>query len=287
MSNLSYRLTLKFVLSVAGIILIGAFPDLFSGVQLDFSGYFLSLESLFSSIIHPNGLDYIISGVKRPLFPKILEPWSYSIILLFSAFFIAFAVSLATTYFTMLLSEKTRDKIKFVLFSLESVPDVLIIEIFTLIVIGLYKETGFLFLNIATYGAAKAYTLPIIVLAVLPTILLYRTMILGFEEETNQPYVDLARSKGLGIHHLLVSHIFRNALIHIFQHSKFTIWFMLSNLLVVEYIFNIHGLLYFMFMQNSAEVFTIGLFLLFLPIFVLFSIGQVFIERIIGRDAEI
>lgn len=278
MGNLLYRLGLRFVLTAVGLVLIGALPALFDGISLDFSGYVSTLKSIFSSIIHPDSLVYSIRGVARPLFPKILEPWQYSMTLLFIAFFAAFIVALAATYFTMLLPKKFREKIKFALFTIESLPDVLIIAIFILLIITLYRHTHFLLFNIATIGEDKAYTLPIIVLAILPAVLLYRTMILDFEEEMTQPYVELATAKGMEARYVLLVHVLRNAFISIFLHSKFILWFMLSNLLVVEYVFNIHGLMYFMFTLYSPEVLTTGLFLLFLPLYLMFAIGQSVIE---------
>jgi peptide/nickel transport system permease protein len=242
---------------------------------------------LISDLAHPSRLVYVIHDVARPLFPKIWGPWSYTMTILLLTFMLSLLIALFLTYFTMKLSGKTRDRIKFILFSLESIPDVLIISIFSLSVIWLFKHTGTLLLNVATYGEDKAYFLPIMVLGTLPTLLLYKMMILRFEHEEAEPYVELAKSKGLPGNYLLLVHILRNAMIGIFQHAKFILWFMLSNLLLVEYIFNIHGLLYFMLTKYSPQVLAVGISLTFLPLYLILSCGQIFIERLTGEVIEL
>lgn len=293
MGALYYRLSLKFVLTVIGIILAGALPALFSETELDFPGYISTIGSILSGIAHPDTLTYVLHPTGPPderafsLFPKILEPWRYSMTLLFASFFLAFLISLTMAYFTMLLSDKARRRIKFILFSFESVPDVLIIGIFSIVVIYIYEQTHILFFNIVNYGEDHAYTLPIIILTILPALLIYRTMILDFEEQMSEPYVDFAKTKGLETRQILFIHVFRNAFISIFQHSKFILWVMLSNLLLIEYVFNIHGLLFFIFNYFSPEALTVGLFLIFCPLFALQAITQLIMEKSIQEQVEV
>lgn len=284
MGNLLYRISLKFVLTTIGILLVGSLPSLFNKIYLDFPHYLSTMKSLITDIFHPQSFVYVIFGVARPLFPKIWYSWQYSMTLLFISFFIAFVIALILTYYTMRLPKKARSKIKFVVFTLQSIPDILIIALFLIGVVWLYTHTHILFLNVATYGSDKAYTLPIIVLFILPSLLLYQTMIHCFEDEENEPYVELARSKGLKERYVLITHILRNALISISQNAQFILSFMLSNLLLVEYIFNIHGILYFMLVHYSSQVLTVGLFLTFCPLYLLLSIGQFIIERSTAKE---
>src|SRR5699024_11723242 len=81
-------------------------------------------------------------------------------------------------------------------------------------------------------------------------------------DELNKSYVDLAKSRGLNDSELLFNHVLRNAIISIFAHSKSILWFMLSNLLLIEYVFNLAGLMRFMFDFYSPEVLTVGLLLI-------------------------
>src|SRR5699024_1662169 len=100
-------------------------------------------------------------------------------------------------------------------------------------------------------------------------------------------YVELARGKGLRTSTILLKHILRNAFIRIFIDSKFVLWFMLSNLFMVEYLLNVRGLIAFMFHHPSLTVFTVGLLMIFIPIFLLLAIGQVIIEKITAQEVEL
>lgn len=281
-----YKLSLKFVLIVIGLLLIGSGPSLFNGITLNISVYFQSIGYVLQDLIHPLSLTYNPVGIERPLLPILIQSWKTSMLLLLPSFVIALAISLILTYITMLLPHKIRRGIKFVLFILESIPDVMVIGIFQLTVIWIYQKTGILFFNIATYGEENAIWLPIIALTLLPIVLFYRMMVLDAESEAMKSYVELAKSKGLKSHKILIIHISRNALISIFSHSKLNFWFMLSNLLVVEFLFNINGLLSFLMDNIKPLFFTMGLFMLFLPIFLILSFGQLFIEWVTRQKVE-
>ncbi|GAA0606095.1 ABC transporter permease subunit [Virgibacillus siamensis] len=286
MANLVYRILLKFVLTAIGILLVGALPALFQGIRLDFSNYFSSIAGIFAGILNPEEMTYRILNNEYPLFPRIFEVWAYSMTLLFIAFFIALGIALILTFFTVKLPKKIKEKVKFVLFATESIPDILVVALFIFFVITIYQQTGILFFNVAVYDE-NIYVLPITALTILPTVLLFRAMVLEFEEEEGKQYVDVARSKGIKAQKLMVSHILRNTLISIFQNAKYILWFMLSNLLVIEYAFNLHGILDFMFMRYSPEVLTVGLFLIFSVIFFVLSVFQVIIEKVVMQEAEI
>lgn len=286
MAQTVFRLSLKFVLICLGLLLIGSVPALFNGMTPDFPLYFQTIVDVLKNLVHPLSLTYNLQGTFRPVLPVLYDAWKTSMILLLPSFFIALAVSLLLTYLTMLLPNKTRRPIKFVLFVLESLPDVLVIGLFQLAVIWIYQKTGILFFKIASFGDVNAYALPIIALSLLPIVLFYRMMVLDAENESQKPYVELAQSKGLKKQKILIVHISRNALISIFSHSKLNLWFMLSNLLIVEFLFNISGILSFLMTYMEPLFFTIGLFMVFVPIFLIFSLGQLLIEFFTRQKVE-
>jgi len=287
MKKLYSRIMLKFFLTVIGIVLISAVPALLDGMRLDFLSYISSIGTLFSNLFNPDALVYFASDRENPLFPMLWGKWIYTMELLIAAFLIAFVMSLLLTYGTMLLPKKARDKISFVLTFMESLPDVLIIGIFTIAVLTIYKKTNILFFNIITFGDEHIFVLPIVVLAVLPTLLFYRIMMHDFEDEMGKSYIDLAKARGLNTREILFNHVLRNAIISIFLHSKSILWFMLSNLLVVEYIFNLPGLMFFMFKFYSPMILTIGLLLIFMPIYFMQAMVQILIENTTKRRIEI
>lgn len=287
MSSFLNRLSLKFLLTVVGLFLIGSLPALFQGIHVNFLSYVRSLVSVLDQIIHPGTIEYMQKSGSYPLFPQIFEPWFRSMNVYFLSFCLAFLLALIVACLTMLLPRKIVKMIKSVIFVLESLPDVLIISLLIIGVIWIYQKMGILVANIASYGDEnKVILLPVIVMTVLPAIMLYRTMILDFEEETKKPYYELAQSKGLSRQAILFVHIFRNAVIRIFLDSKYVLWFMLSNLLITEYIFNLYGLTNFMMDHPTPLIFTVGLFLLFVPIFVFLTVGQFIIEKVTAQEVD-
>ncbi|MCA1061567.1 ABC transporter permease subunit [Rossellomorea aquimaris] len=283
---------LKFLLSITGIIFIGGMPVLLSGIgerELRIREYWQSIKEIIYALFHTGDLTYkVIGGQKeRDLFPYLWEPIMYSLIILFAAFLLASFLSILLTIFTMLFSQKNRNRIKFIFYLIEAMPDVLVILLSQLFVLYLYKQTGILFFEIASIATEKAYLLPILVLAALPTVQLFRICILSFENEERKDYVTLAQSIGLGKLVILTFHILRNAIISVFFQSKKTVWFMLSNLFVLELLFNIAGITRFLKSTLQPKMFTIAILSIFIPLFVFYSVGEMVLSRKANKGEEI
>ncbi|GGP10919.1 ABC transporter permease subunit [Oceanobacillus neutriphilus] len=285
--GLYYRIFLKFILTAIGIVLISALPALFDGMKLDISSYISTLMTIASGLMQPFAVTYEHLQTDYFLFPDIWPLWGYSMTLLFVSFIIAFLFALILTFISMIVAGKLRKIIRGILFIGESVPDILVIGLAIMTAILVNKHTNLPFFSIASFGDKQVFILPIIVLTILPTVFFYRSMMYDFEEEISRQYIDVAKSKRLSMYSVLFIHVFRNAIIHIFLHSKSIIWFMLSNLLMIEYAFNIDGLMRFMFMHRSLPVLAIGLLMMFIPIYMMQAIGQIVIEKITGKQVEV
>ena len=118
---------------------------------------------------------------------------------------------------------------------------------------------------------------------ILPMIQLYRLSMLTFEAEERQMYVELAKSLGFGKAFILFLHIFRNAIISVFFQSKKTMWFMLSNLFILELMFHIPGIMYYMYKNLSGILFLVTVLSFFLPVFLLYSLGEWYFIRRMSR----
>lgn len=283
---------LKFFLSIVGIIFIGGLPVLLSGIgnrELRLQAYWQSIKEIVSALFHPGDLTYVtIGGQKeRDLFPYLWEPITYSLLVLFSAFLLAGFLSILLTILTMLFSQKNRNRIKFMFYLFESVPDVLVILSAQLLVLFLYKQTEILFFEIASVDMERAFLLPVLVLAILPTVQLFRMSILSFENEERKDYVTLAQSIGLGKLVIVTFHILRNAVISVFFQSKKTIWFMLSNLFVLELLFNIAGITRFLMSTLQPKMFTIAVLSIFIPLFVFYTVGEIVLSKKANKGEEI
>lgn len=285
------KVLLKFIFAVTGIILVSGLPllirNLLDGhlsVPSYFQGIFNTLKSLWP--LNEIAVENFHIGMKVPVFPRILDSMLYSLEILFLALASAVATALLFTVITMLLSDKARERIKMALYFLESLPDLLVIMLVQLGIVFIYKNTGVLLSSVAVLGDNKIYFLPVLCLMILPAIQLYRLCVLTFEEEERQMYVDLARSLGFSKSYIILVHMFRNAVISVFFQSKKTMWFMLSNLFILELMFNIPGVMLFMEENMTPQIFLLTVFSFFLPMFVLYSVGEwFFVRRLRGKEA--
>jgi peptide/nickel transport system permease protein len=281
-----------FILSIIGILLMGGLPVLVSGLannEWRFAQYWATIGKIIDAILHPSGLTYkVIGGQKeRDLFPYLWDPIQYSLTVLFSSFFLAMLMAVLLTILTMMFTEKIRHSIKFGFYLLETLPDLLIILLLQLVLLYYYKQTGMIVVGIAATYEEKVYLLPILVLAILPAIQLYRLTILTFEKEEKKDYVLLAKSIGFGRFFILIVHILRNAVISVFFQSKKTVWFMLSNLFVVELLFNIPGITRFLMSTLQPKLFTLALLSIFIPLFLFYNLGEYILSRKANRGEEL
>ena len=282
-----FKWVIQFVVALFSILLISGAPLLITGLQ---KGEFLWKKYIETLQFHVKSLwnfqdlsvdHYIGRGEPRQVsvFPQLLENISYSLQLLFLALAAAVIFALIGTFITMLLSEKSRSRVKLVFYFLESFPDILIILLAQLTIVIIFQQTGVLVSKIAVLGDDRIYWLPVLCLMILPMIQLYRLSMLTFEAEERQQYVELAKSLGFGKVFILFLHILRNAIISVFFQSKKTMWFMLSNLFILELMFNIPGIMYYMYENLSGILFLVTVLSFFLPVFLLYSFGEWYFMR--------
>ncbi len=274
---------LRFVCIIFGIILMAGLPRLLpsdGSLTLNWEGYASSLIEVLQGLIHFQEITYSTEGATRELLPQLSGIVSYSLIVLIGSILIALLVAGVLTFGTMLIPLKWRKVSKVLSFVLESIPDILIIIICQLVIVWIYKSTGLLFFEIASMPGEPIYLLPMLCLSILPMIQYYKVMVSITEYELDRQYVELARSKGVFQGRILMIHVLRNSLASILNYSKTVIWFMLSNLLILEYIFNINGIMSFLLEYLNPQVFALSLISIFIPIFLLFAIGQWLLERV-------
>lgn len=299
----------QFFLTSVGIFFVGALPYLFYDVDkqitvlkmvnsgeiehtrflgdqilIRYDNYFSHVFGTvkhFLNIVDIGDMTYYI-GVTMPLFPEFIDRYIVSMKYLVSALIVSLIMAVLVTYLVMLFSPVVRRKFKFVLFILESLPDIFVILVLQLCVIWLYKASGVRLFNIVDSYGEPAYALPILTLSILPTVYIVKYLLLAFEEENDMIYVELAKGKGLNRSYILLIHIFRNAVISLLNQFKPIFWFALSNLLMLEIIFNIYGFTSFLWRNAvlNPEVFTLGLFMVFMPFFLIFTLGDFMVKRI-------
>lgn len=265
------EMTIQFIISILGIIFLGALPKLFYGFELNVSAYIKSLKEVFAKLMDIFNMQY---ASDKFLFPQLFVHYKETMVIFFSAFCISLLVAFCIVYMIMSSSPRIQHRIKSFLIFLESIPDILLILGSQILVIWFFKQTGFLPFKIAAIGGESIRGLPIFCLSIPTTIMFVKLLVLRFENELEKDYVLFAKAKGLDRFHILNRHILRNVFLSTLFFAKTNIWFMLSNLYIIEWIFNTRGI--FMFLKSypdiRIEVFIVSVLLIYIPIFILFKL---------------
>jgi peptide/nickel transport system permease protein len=289
MPNKFLNMTGEILLILAGIIFVSASSALFENQTLSMLSYIKQIGEVLSDLFSPADLVYVnpVSGIERNLFPIIL------LALLSSAriFFLSLALALIVSIFLLILyftfNSFFKKALKLLSFLFGSLPDIFIIILTQMTIVWFFKNTGILIIDLASVGQNQVILLPAITLSVLPAFFFFSNMVQFLREEEGKPYVDLARSKGLTQFGILFIHMMRNVLISLTHHGKQIAWMMISNLLILEYLFNVFGVTSFLFTYNSPSIFAIASILLFLPLYSLIKLLQFVISRKTGKEMSL
>ncbi|TYS18582.1 ABC transporter permease subunit [Rossellomorea vietnamensis] len=283
------RKLLEPILIILGILLVSAGSGLFLTQRPSLRTYWESLRSVLVDLSHPFQLVYInpISDVERELFPIILTAFASSAKIVFLALFIAIVVSVLLLILYYSAGKWIRGVMKSSSFLVSSLPDIFVISALQIFVVWFFKQSGILLIDVASVGENQVILFPAVTLSILPAFFFLGLMVSFVGEEENLPYVELARGKGLTKYNLLFVHMIRNILISLTYHAKQIVWMMLSNLLILEYLFNVFGVTSFLFTYNTPSIFAITAILLFIPIYSLLKGLQFVIKQKIGKEMSL
>lgn len=282
---------MQLIISILAIFVMSGLPTIIAGLQQKqwlfkeaYESVIQAVKNLFPLKEYVFKFDQGWAGIKEYTYENTLSNYvEYSLQILVLSLAAAIILAIVGTFVTMLFKDKTRQRIKMTFYFLESMPDVLVIVLAQLAVITIFKQTGVLLSKIAVIQDERIYWLPVLCLMILPMIQLYRLSMLTFEAEERKLYVEFARSLGFGKLVILFFHIFRNAIVSVFFQSKKTMWFMLSNLFILELMFNMPGIMNFLASHINTEVFLLTVFVFFVPVFILYSVGEWYFLRRVNK----
>ncbi|MDN7240667.1 ABC transporter permease subunit [Planococcus sp. N028] len=279
---------IRFLYVCVGLILMSAFVGLFiRGIQLD-TGLFLSnLVQILKSLVFPRTLSIIgPNGMEYSIFLQFWNHYFYSLSIFLSALLLALAIGIGLAYLTTLLPEKRLQFVSKTISLLEALPDLFIIIVIQFGVLLYFKQTGSLLFPVAATGNDKSYTLPILELALIPTLMVYKVILFLVRDELGKPYVILAKSKGFSKSYVFFRHVLRNIAPSIFSHSKSIVLLLLSSMVIFERIFNINGIFTFIITYPEPSVIAFTLILFYLPIFLLYALVTLVINKTTGQRLE-
>ncbi len=277
---------LKYLLGLLGILLISCAPILFSPSHLfDFRVFFQQCWEVLVTLVKPAEwhLNYRIPGSPEMIDVSYLQfltgPYLYSMPILIASLLTALLLSFILAMLFMLSKGNVKSVFLQSTKVLESFPDFSYIFLIQIMVVQVYAATGYLILEFYSLGNDLVYLAPILCLSVLPTLLFFKLFVLLFEAEWQQPYVDLARAKGLGNTEILLKHCTSNVLKSLFFQSKSIVWLTLSSLLIIEYLFGIDGILYYLRSDFTPKGITFILITVFTPFFLFYAIVELLINK--------
>ncbi|PLT28070.1 ABC transporter permease subunit [Peribacillus deserti] len=278
---------LELLVTMICIVLIVCLPSLI--VQEDVFGFHLisyveSVLGTCKNLFQINDASYVMeSGKILSLFPDAFERYAYSMLILLSALLFSLIVTILLSYGYTLSSVKIKKGIQNTLVILESLPDVLIVAVAQFTVIWLFKKTNLLLFDVVSVPDDRSYILPILCLSILPLIQLFKFFVMQVEEEKVKPYIQFANGRGFTKSYILWIHILRNVLIHLFYHSKTIFLFLLSNLFVLEIMFNMDGIMNLIkYNVKIPEIMAIGIILIYVPFFIFFKCILYFVAKLSG-----
>ncbi|PHF01307.1 peptide ABC transporter permease [Bacillus wiedmannii] len=271
---------LQLVAAILCIICLGALPRLFKGLQIDLIGFWNTIVFLGGKILQPGEITYGFRD-SRKLFPQIWIHYIETMIVFLSAFLLSLLIAYILVVWVLQRSHMKQRIWNGVFLTLESIPDILLILLSQLLVVILFQKTGFMPVKLAGLGEDRIRLLPIICLTIPTTLLFIKLLLLRFKEELEKEYSLFAKSKGLSLRHILTHHISRNVLLTTIYYAKTNILFMLSNLYIIEWIFNTYGMFVFVKENSKLEIFTVSLVILYVPLFILFRILHTLLQNVI------
>ncbi|WNF22550.1 ABC transporter permease subunit [Mesobacillus jeotgali] len=263
-------LVLQYIAGVFLFIVIGSLPVLLRNLTFDTEGYFNSVKDLTVKIFTLSNLTY---DGQHEMLPAVMDRFFYSMKTLGMALFAATAMSFLLSYLIVLFFEKKKDYILSFIEIIRSIPDVLWMFLLQAGVIWLLKTFGVKFIQTTSLGSDnQAVLLPLISLSLPIFLFLAQVIVLKIFEELDKPYIILAKAKGLSYFYMLNVHVVRNIRQDLLGHFKTIIWMMLSTLVMVEYIFNLDGLMKFNIVYVSVELFVFSCILFFTPFFLIYRL---------------
>lgn len=245
------------------------------GVKSNFSAYFV-MKQAYSHLagFGPEILEHSWNGEKAS---KILpEIFAGSAVLVAAAMTIAFFVGIAKGIFDGMRREGGFDIRGTLSVSIFSIPEVLIALAALYFIVPLSnmpwvaREIGM--------NNLRLYVMPVISLSLIPSVYFSRLIRIAVEEEKKKVYVRHAKALGEDSFHIVTRHMLKGILIKGTSGIPALAAMILSNLIVVEYLFGYPGMISYLFSNRSNPEIVLVVCMLIGALY----LGIVVLSRIFG-----
>lgn len=216
------------------------------GLRLSLHGWWLNvtgyLHTLAGGSLGENYKGYAVG-------PLLLPPLLRSLELLGLALVLATVVGIAKGLWDFRSMQRRRLPIAPLLTSaVQGMPDFWVVLLLQLFAVWIYKASGWKPFRVAyaSEDPVSSMILPLITLSLIPASYVARVTSLALKQVYDKDYIRTARSKGLRESAVLIKHAFRNALVQILDGMPGVVTVMVSNLLIVEYMYGYPGVTRFL-----------------------------------------
>lgn len=271
-----------YLLGIISIFFVSIFPQYFSTrSNPEAPGYLEQLVTFGRGLFKSESWVYKMEISKAGGAPMMEIMWPafvYSMEILAGALLIGFLAAFLLALGSAFLPNAVISPIKKVLDILESVPDLIVAALLQVLSIFIFKTFGVDLFSVASFKE-KAYFAPIVTLAILPLVSMFKILLLMIEEEFLKVYVTFAKSKGINKFTILIRHVLKNIMPISFHHMKIIIWGTLSSQFIIERVFNVHGLTHYLLENFLPITVFVTLTLIFTPFYFLFQLVDIWLKE--------
>ena len=141
------------------------------------------------------------------------------------------------------LTAGRHDRAKEVVAAAGAVPDFILALLLQIGVVALYKGSGFRLAHVATIDSSRrAILLPLLVLTLVPTIYLLRSVSSRVYQVTSEQYILAAKARGLRRGRIYLTHVLPNVTRFLSADLPRVAGVILADFFIVDYLFNLQGI---------------------------------------------
>jgi len=281
---------IRLVLMISGLLVTFNLPFIFGigndTIRISFQTFWRFFDVDVLNLLNLNDPNYFAFFKVLP----IAETSQYTMTLLAGSLLVVIFLGMLAAVAVMTSPQKVRNRLKVGINFFEAVPDLLVIFLFQFFTIVLFKATGIRIFQLYGIFGAKPYFIPIVTVSFLPFFLLLQFLIKALTEEERRDYVSYLRAKGISRVRILFIHMFRNIFPLLFVQLRTTVWVILANIYLVEYIFNLNGftndLQKIIFHKGDVSSLIVCLLMLALPLLAIEAVGWLMIRQMKGREVS-
>lgn len=293
---------LRLLVSIILIVLISFIPSIYQitvdiwdyNLELNPSEYTDNIKLYFTNLVDNNNIGYYgdfwghnSKQIKREISWDIFYYFKITFFTFIPGLVLGITLGITAVFFTLLLNQKWKKIIEFFSFFIISLPDFFIIIMLQFLIITIYKETEIKLFAVATGGTSTAIFLPILTISIFPFFYMYRVTLNSFEDVFSNRYIQTAYSKGLSKIKVLWSHVSKNGLIIALNNIPSIIVPTLSNLFIVELLFNTHGLTNLVYSNiGNTSVLIASVFLIWLMVEAVLVLNELLLNRLTKHRRE-